>query len=41
MLAFFLILLTYCVNELGFSGVPMVKNLPANANDARLIPGLG
>ena len=30
----FLILLTYYIIELGFSGVPMLKNFPANANDA-------
>ena len=28
-------------NELGFPGGSVVKNLPANAEDSRSIPGLG
>ena len=29
------------INYKGFSGVSVVKNLPANAGDVGLIPGLG
>ena len=37
----FMCLLDLCVASLGFSGVSVVKNLPANAGDMGSIPGSG